>query len=67
MSKYYEDGFIKGLTSGGYYLPDNWRTKISMLNLLSLLDCLQRADPENRPNQASDIQKVIQHVLYFLT
>ena len=38
MPKCYEDGFLEGLMSGGYHLPDHWQAKIAMLNLLSLLD-----------------------------
>jgi aminoglycoside phosphotransferase (APT) family kinase protein len=67
MPKCYEEAFLKGLSSGGYHLADNWRAKISMLNLLSLLDCLKRSDPENRPNQISDIHKLIEHILNVLT
>ena len=63
MPQCYEDEFLNGLKLSGYHLPDNWRTKISMLNLLSLLDCLQRAEPKKSPNQVSDIHKLIDHIL----
>ena len=67
MPKCYEDEFLNGLLSAGYHLPDNWRAKQAMLSLLSLLDCLQRSDLKNRPNQVSDIQELIEHTLSFLT
>ena len=63
MPQSYEESFVKGLHSAGYNLPDNWRSKIAMLNLLSLLDCLQRSDPNNRPKQIADIQQLIEHIL----
>lgn len=67
MPTCYEDAFLKGLVSKGYHLPENWRAKIAILNLLSLLDCLARSDPENRPNQVSDIQELIEHILNILS
>lgn len=63
MPPEFEESFIKGLKAGGVVLPKNWREFIHMLNLLSLLDCLGRSDPENRPNQLTDIKNLIEHIL----
>ena len=67
MPKSYETSFLKGLTTSGYRLPENWRTKINMLNLLSLLDCIKRSDPKNQPNRISDIRELISHILLFFS
>lgn len=59
----FQDTFLKGLELGGITLPKNWRITIQLLNLLSLLDCLKRSDPKNQPNQCTDINELIQHIL----
>ncbi len=59
----FQDAFLKGLASGGLNLPKNWRITIHLLNLLSLLDCLTRSDPKNKPNQCADISDLIEHIL----
>lgn len=63
MPAEFEESFLKGLKAGGITLPKNWHTKVHMLNLLSLLDCLVRSDPKNRPNQLVDIKELIKHIL----
>lgn len=63
MPAEFEDSFLKGLKSEGIILPNNWLTKVHMLNLLSLLDCLVRSDPKNRPNQLVDIKELITYIL----
>ena len=65
MPQCYESSFLQGLTTGGYNLPAHWRSKIHMLNLLSLLDCLIRSDSKNQPNRLSDIRQLIDHILDF--
>lgn len=59
----YEQAFVQGLQDAGITLPDNWCTTIHLLNLLSLLDCLVRSDPKNRPKQCRDIKQLITHIL----
>lgn len=59
----FEKSFLRGLNEGGVVLPKNWITTVHMLNLLSLLDCLVRSDPKNRPNQLTDIKKLIDLIL----
>lgn len=63
MPAEFEDSFLKGLKAGGIILPNNWPITVHMLNLLSLLDCLARSDPKNRPNQLADIKELIKHIL----
>ncbi len=56
VSPLFEKSFLQGLNIS---LPEHWRIIIYMLNLVSLLDCLVRADPKNRPNQYTDICDLI--------
>jgi aminoglycoside phosphotransferase (APT) family kinase protein len=63
MPSEFQDAFLQGLTDGGVTLPQNWQISVHMLNLLSLLDCLKRSDPQKRPNQCADIQDLIDHLL----
>ena len=60
VSPLFEKSFLQGLNVS---LPDHWRVTVSMLNLVSLLDCLVRADPKNRPNQCADICNLIDFYL----
>lgn len=59
----YEHSFLEGLHDTGITLPDNWRIAAHLLNILSLLDCLARSDPDRRPRQNTDIKKLIGHFL----
>ena len=78
MPSIFEEAFLQGLLSKSkkgqsivskfrdqycVALPENWRITVHMLNLLSLLDCLVRSDPQNRPNQCSGIRELIDHIL----
>ena len=63
MPHEFQDAFLKGLTDGGVTLPQNWRVTVNLLNLLSLLDVLQRSDPKNSPNQCTGISELIYHIL----
>ena len=63
MPEEYQNSFLEGLTIGGYQLPQFWTITASLLNLFSLLDCLKRSDPKNRPNQIHDIQELIQYII----
>lgn len=63
MPSEFQDAFLKGLTSGGVALPENWRTTVNLLNLLSLLDCLKRSDVKTHPNRCADICELIDHIL----
>lgn len=63
MPLIYEQAFLKGLKQGGVLLPNNWRTRIHLLNIVSLLDCLVRQEPAIRPNQYSDISSLIEYIL----
>ena len=63
MPPEFQDAFLKGLSDGDVTLPENWRVTVNLLNLLSLLDILQRSDPKNSPNQCSGISELIHHIL----
>ena len=63
----FQDGFLKGLRSGGVILPEKWCASVYMLNLLSLLDCLKRSDLKNQPNRCADICELIDYILLKLT
>lgn len=63
MPTVFEEAFIKGLVNSGIVLTENWRVITHLLNLLSLLDCLVRSDPESRPKQCEDIIELISHIL----
>jgi Ser/Thr protein kinase RdoA (MazF antagonist)/GNAT superfamily N-acetyltransferase len=63
MPPEFQDAFLKGLSDGDVTLPENWRVTVNLLNLLSLLDVLQRSDPKNNPNQCAGIRELIDHIL----
>ena len=58
----FKDSFLEGVKQGGLKLPKNWQARIALLNLLSLLDCLNRCPIKNRPNQCADICDLIAHI-----
>ena len=59
----YESAFLKGLEEGGYVLPKNWRVTIHLLNLLALLDSLNRCDLKKSPKQVLDISDLIRWIV----
>jgi aminoglycoside phosphotransferase (APT) family kinase protein len=59
----YEKGFLNGLKSGGISFPDDFKIRIDLLNLFSLLDCLARCDPKQSPNQCADIYSLIKNII----
>ena len=59
----FEQGFLNGLQDSGIKLPQNWKITVDLLNVLSLLDCLVKANPTHRPNQYKDILALIEHIL----
>ena len=63
MPPIFEDSFLQGLKQGGVNLPEKWRISIHLLNLLSLLDCLIRRSPKERPHQCADICALIRFYL----
>lgn len=62
MPSVYQDSFIEGLTSGGYTLPNHWQTTVHLLNIISLIDCLERSDPKDSPHRIRDIKALLQHL-----
>lgn len=63
MPPKYETAFLSGLQKGNVTLPEDWRLRIHLLNLLALLDCLTRSRPLECPNQTRDIRELINHIL----
>ena len=63
MPKEYQESFLLGLKKNNIDLPEQWKIIIHLLNIVSLLDCLVRSDPENRPNQAADILSLIENIV----
>lgn len=59
----YKDSFLEGVSSTGYQLPDSWQITITLLNMASLLDSLQRTPLNDRPNQVKDIQDLMSHMV----
>ncbi len=66
MPQNYTTSFLNGLTSQGYQPADSWNITMYLLNIISLLDCLSRTAYNTRPNQNSDIQKLIAYFLFQL-
>jgi GrpB-like predicted nucleotidyltransferase (UPF0157 family)/N-acetylglutamate synthase-like GNAT family acetyltransferase len=63
MPTAFRQSFLEAIEKSGIELPDNWFIIIYLLNLLSLLDCLARANPKTRPNQCKDILNLISHFI----
>ncbi|MBP6952309.1 MAG: phosphotransferase [Alphaproteobacteria bacterium] len=63
MPPIFEDSFLQGLQQSGVILPENWRYRIDLLNLLSLLNCLVRCSPKEHPNRCADICDLISNIL----
>ncbi len=63
----FQESFLHGLESNGYKLPKSWQTSVHLLNLLSLLDCLERCQPLQQPRQCADICALINYILNNIT
>lgn len=63
MPPSFTEAFLNGLKDKQFPLPKTWQTSIHMLNLVSLLDCLQNSDPLKRPKQCQDICSLIYWIL----
>ncbi len=63
MPPQFQNSFIDALQKNGIKLPTNWRATTHLLNLSSLLDLLQRSDPQRHPNRCADIRELINHFL----
>jgi GrpB-like predicted nucleotidyltransferase (UPF0157 family) len=64
MPDVYEQSFLHGLTSNGYILSENWQSKVKILNLIALLDCIVRSKPQKQPYKIKDIKDLISNILY---
>lgn len=63
MPAVFESAFLEGLRAGGVLLPQHWHTSVHLMNILALLDCLARSDPEKSPNRRDDIVDVIHYTV----
>lgn len=63
MPKIYETSFLSGLQKGGVTLPEDWRLRIDLLNLIALLDPPDCLDRIQRPNRCADICELIGTIL----
>ena len=63
MPAVFEEEFLHGLKQGGINLPEYWAITADLLNLFSLLDCLARCDPRQKPNQCTDICDLIKRII----
>lgn len=67
MPPFYEASILAGLNQGGYILPQDWRLKTDLLNLISLLDCLKQSTLQQKPHQIRDICDLIEFILLKFT
>lgn len=58
----YQSYFLKGFSSA-YSLPEDWEKRIDLYNLASLLDCLMRYDPRERPIRMGDICELTSRII----
>lgn len=63
MPPEFKDAFINGMQFSGVTLPDGWEISIRLLNLLSLLDCLKRTNPETQPVRCRDIANLVKYFI----
>ena len=59
MPPCFENSFLTGLLSQGVQIPRNWSSRADLLNLMALLSCLAKTNPEKSPNQCADICKLV--------
>lgn len=59
----FETSFIKGLNNSRYKLDDSWQIIIKLLNLISLIDCLDRSDIDRTPNRVADIKSLMTNII----
>ncbi len=62
MPEVFTSSFLDGLKED-YILPTDWRTRIHMMNLLALLDCLALSPITRKPIRCADICSVIDHII----
>lgn len=63
LPKIYELSFIEGFGSSGQTFPLHWKHSIKLLDLLNLLQLLQRDSDNTRPKMRQDISELIHHTL----
>lgn len=63
MPSIFESEFLRGLYGVATIMPCKLDKQISLCNLISLLDCLQRTDIKKCPNQVEDTRNLVTHIL----
>ena len=63
MPKTFESAFESGLQEAGVTLPEGWEKITQLLNVISLLDCLQRSDSSTNPRKCTDIKGLIEYFI----
>ena len=66
MPDIFQQAFFQVLKDGGIALPTDWQLKIHLLNVLALLDCLQRFHPQSHPKQCTDMLNLIDRFVKIL-
>lgn len=59
MPPVFENSFLVGLQSQGVQIPRDWSKRVDLLNLMALLSCLVKTNPEKSPQQCADIFKLV--------
>lgn len=59
MPQEFEIAFLEGIKGCGMTLPSNWETITTIMNIISLLDCLERTIPTKEPLKYNDIRSLI--------
>ena len=63
MPPVFQESFLKGLQKGGIVLPQGWKLSVTLLTILSLIDCLERSDLHLQPNRCADIADLLNHAV----
>ncbi|MEI6416523.1 MAG: aminoglycoside phosphotransferase family protein [Verrucomicrobiota bacterium] len=63
MPSNFENSFLTGLLSQGVKIPTDWAKRADLLNLMALLSCLAKTNPEKSPQQCADICKLVGEIV----
>ncbi|MBX3710080.1 MAG: aminoglycoside phosphotransferase family protein [Gammaproteobacteria bacterium] len=59
LPSYYENNFITGITSNGFYLPEEWKKQAKLMDLLCLLQLVHYSPFAERPKMNRDVVSLI--------
>jgi len=63
MPPSFENSFLAGLQSQGVRIPNDWPRRVDLLNLMALLSCLAKTNPEKSPQQCADICNLVGEIV----